>query len=150
MEHYKQALDLIYEISEIHEKSIKSLYPETTRLEEEALMLLDKAIADGILEAYPLKALLAASNNWSTCTIVRPGIFQQILLEGIDKGCLSPEKHRSWEWMDVAASNNDPSDFMYDMERFYDILATASENGNTIAGEIMDSIWEPEQIIEED
>lgn len=47
-------------------------------------------------------------------------------------------------------NNNDPEEFMTDMERYYDILATAAEEGNEIALDIMNTIWEPEQIIEED
>lgn len=39
---------------------------------------------------------------------------------------------------------------MTDMERYYDILAKAAEEGNEIALDIMNTIWEPEQIIEED
>lgn len=147
---YYQALDIISEISDEHCREQKSVYLETTRQEEKALHLLDRAIQEGMVEAYPLKALLAASNNWSSCLIVREGLFRRILLEGIDKGCLAPGKALSWEWLEVAAVNNDPALFMDDMERYYDLLATAAEDGNTIARDLMDAIWEPEQIIEED
>lgn len=39
---------------------------------------------------------------------------------------------------------------MDDMFALYDILATATEYGNELARELMNEIWEPEQIIEED
>ena len=114
------------------------------------LDLLNEAINGGMVEVYPLKALLAASNNWATGLIVRRGLFQNILLEGIEKGCLAPDKEVAWEWLDTAAVNNDPTFFMTDMERYYDILCTAAEAGNNIALNLMNTIWEPEQIIEED
>ena len=76
--------------------------------------------------------------------------FRHILLEGIDKGCLAPDQEEAWDWMEAAAGNNDPAEFMDDTERWYDILMTATEEGNTIARDIMDRIWEPEQTIDED
>lgn len=147
---YNQVVDLLVEIADKHAKQDKSLYPETTEQEKEVLRLLDEVIKKGMIDAYPLKALLFASNNWSKLLIVRMGFFQDILLEGIEKGCLAPDRHIAWEWLEVASINNDPEEFMLDMDRYYDILATAAENGNEIALDIMDTIWEPEQIIEED
>ena len=147
---YNHAIDLLAEIAVEHAKEDKSLYPETTKQEEEVLSLLDEVIASGMIEAYPLKALLFASNNWSKCLIVRIGFFQDILLEGVEMGCLAPDRHIAWEWLEVASINNDPEEFMTNMERYYDILATAAEEGNEIALDIMNTIWEPEQIIEED
>ena len=55
-----------------------------------------------------------------------------------------------FETVPLEQINNDPEEFMTDMERYYDILATADEEGNEIALDIMNAIWEPEQIIEED
>ena len=82
--------------------------------------------------------------------IVRPGLFRLVLLEGIGLGCLAPDKTLAWEWMETAAVNNDPATFMDDMDRYYDLLAAAAENGVAEARRLMDRIWEPEQIIEED
>ena len=147
---YNRALDMLVEIANEHAKTERTVYLETADQEQDVLNLLDKVIEGGMVEAYPLKALLVASNNWSTFLIVRIGFFQDILLEGIDKGCLEPENQLAWKWLEVAATNNDPEEFMLDMDRYYDILATAAENGNDIALDIMNSIWEPEQIIEED
>ena len=141
---------MVLRVSREHEKEFRSVYPATTRLEERALRLLDRAIAGGMIEAYPLKALLEASNNWATCVIVRPGLFRLVLLEGIGLGCLAPDKTLAWEWMETAAVNNDPATFMDDMDRYYDLLADAAENGVAEARRLMDRIWEPEQIIEED
>lgn len=109
-----------------------------------------KDLLNNAIQLYPLAALLASTDNWQTCEIVRMERFREILLEGIDLGCLAPDMDFSWEILEIAAKNNDPTEFMTDMERYYDILATASEEGNTIALDIMNQIWEPEQIIEED
>ena len=147
---YNYAIELLTEIAAEHAKEDKSLYLETTKQEEEVLSLLDEAIDGGVIDAYPLKALLFASNNWSKCLITRIGFFQDILLEGVEKGCLAPDRHIAWEWMEVASINNEPEEFMTDMDRYYDILATAAEEGNEIALDIMNTIWEPEEIIEED
>lgn len=147
---YEQARDLLRDIAEVHEQRQQTVYRETTKAEQCVLDLLNEAINGGMVEVYPLKALLAASNNWATGLIVRRGLFQNILLEGIEKGCLAPDKEVAWEWLDTAAVNNDPTFFMTDMERYYDILCTAAEAGNNIALNLMNTIWEPEQIIEED
>lgn len=99
---------------------------------------------------YPLAALIMSCDNWDTFEIVRMEQFKKILLKGIEKGCLLHDEDYAWQIMEIAAANNDPTEFMDDMERYYDILATAAEHGNTIALDIMNQIWEPEQIIEED
>ena len=39
---------------------------------------------------------------------------------------------------------------MTDMDRYYDLLASAAEEGNEDALDIMNTIWPPEQLIEED
>lgn len=133
-----------------YEMGDKSVYHKTTRDEMLALRLLDELISEGEIELYPLKALLHASNNWATGVIARQSFYRQILLEGIEQGCLAPENDAAWEWIDVATNVNDPSTFMDDADRWYDILATAVEHGNQVARRVMDIIWEPEQIIEED
>ena len=40
--------------------------------------------------------------------------------------------------------------FKEKLNHYYDILCTAAEAGNNIALNLMNTIWEPEQIIEED
>lgn len=147
---YNRLVDMIVEVANIHSQTQRSVYHETTEQEQQILDTINTLIDGGMVELYPLKALLTASNNWSTFLIVRIGFFQDILLEGIEQGCLEPENSLAWEWLEVAAQNNDPTDFMYDTERYYDILATAAEEGNSIALDIMNTIWEPENIIEED
>ncbi|MBE6310273.1 MAG: hypothetical protein E7080_04390 [Bacteroidales bacterium] len=150
IELYNKAIDVLLEVGNEHSKEMKSIYNNTTKQEEEVLSLLDKVIELGMIEVYPLKALLVASNNWSTFLIVRMGFFQDILLEGIEKGCLKPDMDLAWQWLEVATKNNDPEEFMLDMDLYYDILVTAAEEGNDIACDIMNTIWEPENIIEED
>lgn len=71
-------------------------------------------------------------------------------MEGIERGSLAPDNYFGWEWMEVATKYNAPTDFMEDMELYYEVLDTAACHGVVEAIDIMDSIWEPEQIIEED
>ena len=125
-------------------------FRSTTEDEQKVLDQVTFAISSGAIELYPMKALLAASNDWNTCIITRMGLYKNILLEGIDKGSLAPGNEYAWEWIGAAATNNDPEEFVDDKTRYYDILSTAAESGVTIALDIMDRIWEPENIIEED
>ena len=147
---YKLIVEKIIAVGNEHTKCKKTMYPETTTQEQEILNLVNSLIDDGYTEAYPMKALLVASNNWSTFLFARDGFYRDILLEGIEKGCLAHDNGIAWNWMEIAATNNDPELFMDDMDEFYNILADAAEAGNTIALDIMNSIWEPENIIEED
>lgn len=66
-------------------------FSSTTESERKVLEQINAAIADGDIELYPMKALLAASNDWSTGLITRMGLYKNILLEGIGKGALAPE-----------------------------------------------------------
>lgn len=109
MDFYRQTIYKLTAIAEVHGQSEKSLYPETLDQEQEVMDMVNTLINDGAVELYPLKALLAASNNWNRYLFVRESIFREIL-----------------------------------------ILATAAESGNLIARDIMNDIWEPENIIEED
>lgn len=133
-----------------HAGESRSVLSETAAEEQEALGILESLISSGQRSLYPLMALLSASNNWQTPVIVRMSQFRDILLEGIEAGSLSPEDEDGWAWLMEAAEINDPSDFMTDMERYYNLLSDAMETGNQDAREILDMIWEPEQIIEED
>lgn len=147
---WEQIPEIMDKIIPIHENATSSVIPETVGDEERVLALLDLDLELGDVGSYPLKALLSACNNWHTAKIVRLGQFQEILLEGIEKGALAPDDETGWSWLKVAAETNDPETFMTDMDRYYDLLASAVENGNTDALDIMNTIWEPEQIIEED
>lgn len=147
---WERFVNLFNSIDARHAAVEKSIYNETTEEEQEALGILDSLIGEGDHSLYPLKALLSASNNWHTTVIVRMSQFRDILLEGIEKGCLSPDDEEGWSWLLTATESNDPAEFMTDVDRFYNLLADAMEAGNQDAREIMDMIWEPEQIIEED
>lgn len=114
------------------------------------LHFIDKIIEQGNTGLYVAKALLTEYNNWGTCKINSLHFFRQQLLEGIERGCLTPDNHFGWEWLEVATKYNDPADFMEDIELFYEVLDTAACYGVVEAIDIMNSIWEPEQIIEED
>ena len=74
-------------------------FSSTTESERKVLDQVNAAIADGDVELYPMKALLAASNDWSTGLITRMGLYKNILLEGIGKGALAPENEYAWEWI---------------------------------------------------
>ena len=150
LNNYLKAADMAYDIGEIHALTPDCAHYDTLLRQQEVLRLLDQAVDGGYVQAYPMKALLSASDDWSTFRLVRPELFRQILLEGIDRGCLAPEHDEAWTWMTLAAENNDPEEFMDDMERYYDLLMTALEHGNYDAETIMDMIWPPEQVIEED
>ncbi len=141
---------LMDRIFKVHKHSRHPIITSTTAAEEQVLNLLNSSIEDGNVGLYPLKALLHASNNWYTGKILRLGMFQEILLEGIGEGALAPDDAEGWEWLKAISVDNDPAEFMTDMERYYDLLASAAENGNTDALDIMNEIWPPEQIIEED
>lgn len=145
--------EIFQKIADYHNglsNDFQSQIQHTAHDEAIVLRLIDELIKQGDVELYLFKAILFASNNWYTGEIVRPSVFRHIFLKGIDHGCLAPECHNAWDWLKVAAINNNPMEFMDDMDRFYDILATAVEVGNETAREIMDMIWEPEQIMEED
>lgn len=142
--------EIVKKVCDCHARLNQSWFPQTTRDEIIALKLIDELIREGDIGLYVLKAILMASNDWSTGEFVRPSLFRQILLEGIEKGCLTPDYANDWDWLETAAENNDPAEFMDDMDRWYDILASAVECGNEVARDIMNRIWEPEQIIEED
>ena len=147
---WMQIPDLMEKIMKVHENADNSVIAETAEDEQRVLALLDVEFQTRGVGSWPLKALLSACNNWHSAVIVRLGQFQEILLEGIENGALSPDDAEGWSWMKVAAETNDPESFMTDMDRYYDLLASAVENGNTDALDIMNEIWEPEQIIEED
>ena len=116
----------------------------------EILHFIEIAIEHGNTGLYVAKALLNIYNDWSTCEISDLNTFQKELLEGIEHGCLAPDNHYGWEWLVVAAKYNNPASFMEDMDLYYEVLDTAASHGVVEAIDIMSSIWEPEQIIEED
>jgi len=144
---YDQLFDTLEQVITVHRKGDTH---STTDLEQHVLTMTDEAIKAGDAELYPMKALLTASNDWSTCIITRISIYRDILLDGIEAGALAPGNDYAWQWISLAAENNDPEEFADDMERWYDLLATAAEGGNHDALDIMNRIWEPENIIEED
>ena len=130
--------------------SLQAEGTDTTAMEQQVLTLLDEAIEEGYVEAYPMKALLESSNDWTQLVICRMTQFQIILREGVDKGCLAPDNDFAWIWLEIAAKNNDPTPFLEDdMEQYYDILMTAVENGRDVR-DIIYKIWEPEQEIDDD
>lgn len=117
---------------------------------KDILHFIDKTIERGNTGLYVAKALLTEHTNWGTCKINSISFFQGQLLKGIGQGCLAPDNRFGWEWMEVATRYNDPADFMEDMDLYYEVLDSAASHGVVEAIDIMDAIWEPEQIIEED
>lgn len=143
----ESVFDLLESIAEKHSAGNLS---STLEDEQKVLDQVNEAIKEGDIELYPMKALLAASNDWNTGLITRMGLYKIILLEGVEHGALAPANEYAWEWIGAAATNNDPEEFIDDKTLYYDLLSTAAESGITIALDIMDRIWEPENIIEED
>lgn len=125
-------------------------FTSSTTDEQKVLDQINSAIENGDIELYPMKALLAASNDWNTGLITRMGLYKNILLEGIGHGALAPGNEYAWEWIAAAATNNAPEEFVDDKTLYYDLLSTAAESGLTLAQDILNRIWEPENIIEED
>lgn len=146
---YSQMMDILLELTDIpHHYSLSD--KEKKKKRSQVLKMIDEMIGSGNEQLYVAKALLSSSKDWYYGEITDLDHFKAVLKEGIDKGCLAPDKSIAWEWMNVAATNNDPQYFMDDMDLYYDLLACAAENGEDYALDIMDMIWEPEQIIEED
>lgn len=110
----------------------------------------ERCIGLGYADMFPLRALLAATDRWNIPEIVRPDEFRRLLLEGVEEGALAPECEIGWYWLGIAAEYNDPTHFMDDMERYYELLADAAAEDVGEAREIMDRIWEPENLQEED
>ncbi len=99
-------------------------------------------------------ALLNCCDNWSTYEILDIEYFRKAVDTAAENHLLRPEQTVNWMALSLAATNNDPQEFMTDMDKYYDLLATAMEKGeedvSDIARDIMNTIWEPENIIEED
>ena len=124
---------------------------ESSNRHIDVLDFVKRAVKEGNTGLYVALALLSASGNWEYCNIHCPGRFRKIFTEGLRKGALAPDNDNpAWRWMDIAIMSNDPGEFADDMDLYYDALATAAENGNWIARNIMDMIWEPENCQEED
>lgn len=123
---------------------------ELTKHKKQIRHFIDKAIEAGNSGLYVAKALLSEYSDWGSARIDNIDAFQKELLDGIKLGCLAPDNYFGWEWMEVIARNNDPETFLEDMELYYDLLSTAAEHGVVEAIDLMNSIWEPEDIIEED
>ena len=117
---------------------------------KEILHFIEIAIEHGNTGLYVAKALLNLYNDWSTCKISDLYTFHKELLEGIEHSCLALDNCYGWEWLEVAAKYNNPASFMEDMDLYYELLDSAASHGVVEAIDIMNSIWEPEQIIEED
>lgn len=135
-----------------YEEALQLLASGNPAVEQQVIDMLKKSISEGFVDAYPLYALLSASNDWTTFVICRMTQFQLLLREGVEQGCLDPVGHdTAWYWLGVAAEHNEPTPFLDDdMDEYYDLLMTAVEQGNDIARDIMFAIWEPEQEQEED
>lgn len=150
---FNHTLEIIQDVSEYHRRlnAIGQFALPAKIVEEQNEVRRNLSqLCNSDISLYPLYALLMACENWTTFEIVRMKQFKKILLKGIEKGCLLHDVDYAWQTMELAATNNDPTGFMDDMERYYDIIAACAEHGNTIALDIMNQIWEPEQIIEED
>lgn len=114
------------------------------------LTRVNSLISKGEVGYYPLKALLSSSSETDSLTIRDFDLFRSILHDGIAKGALAPDDETGWSYLMLAAEHNDPTEFLTDMDHYFDLLMTATEHGNHNAHEIMDMIWEPENCQEED
>ena len=87
---------------------------------------------------------MSVYNSWATCKIDNIRYFRERLREGIGHGCLAPDNYFGWEWMEVAAKYNDPSDFMEDMELYREVVETAAGQGMVAAIDLLHTVWETE------
>ena len=78
LNNYLKAADMAYDIGEIHALTPDCAHYDTLLRQQEVLGLLDQAVDGGYVQAYPMKALLSASDDWSTFRLVRPELFRQI------------------------------------------------------------------------
>ena len=76
LNNYLKAADMAYDIGEIHALTPDCAHYDTLLRQQEVLGLLDQAVDGGYVQAYPMKALLSASDDWSTFRLVRPELFR--------------------------------------------------------------------------
>ncbi len=103
---------------------------------------------------YMWYALLMCSDDWGSYKLARPEMFIECVDYAVDQGCLTPDDKIGWLVMELACYENDPTDFISDKEQYYNLLSDAQEQGDEevseAAGKIIDIIWHPENIKEED
>lgn len=143
-------LDLVKSISDAQGHPQVGEKTDITARQQEALRRMESLINSGANHLKVLHALLSSSDNWWTLQIVRPEDFKAQLLRAVNDGCLSPDDSESWEWLDLAARNNSPENFMDDIDLFYNTLYEAMVAGNPVARAILYDLWPPEQLFEED
>ncbi len=150
---HAELLDMYFEIQQIHHEHDGNWRTANTTEAEQALLdRLTALIEEGRVEYYPMKALLFSTNDWYSLRLTRPGFFRDMLKEGMEKDCLNLNNKIAWFWFLVAASaeGNNAEDFIDDKEYYYNLLSDALEAGYEDALYVINSIWEPEQEIEED
>lgn len=137
-------------ITEYHSRMKRPAYPETARQQMLALGLL-KELCKHDVEWYVPLAVLSAADNWADVRLARPYIFRNLLFEGVRHGALSPDNKFAWHWIEIAARENDPAEFMDDRQRFCDLLRRAAEAGNEEASQILETLSDNDnKLIKED
>lgn len=136
-----QLVEELVAIMNIHEKT--TLFPcrQTEERQRQVLEVIDRLIGEGRVQLYPLKALLVSTDNWQKAVIERMDTFRQVLLEGLEKGCLEPDSD-GWEWLHYVADDNNPSDFFEDSGQFGKLLDAAVQAGNDSAVQIVERMEE--------
>ncbi len=151
-----ETLKQVAHITRLHRTSGSNHNTETTAREQTVLDNLKTLIEEhGREDLVLLRARLSAGNNWGNWVLQRPSLFAIIVQEGIDRyGCLAPDRVADWKMFEHLSWANDPTDFIEDKDVYYDILSTAVEEGNStvsdIASTLRDTIWEPEDVMDED
>ncbi len=150
---HSELLDMYFEIQQAHREHDGNWREANTTEAEQALLdRISALIEKGKVEYYPMKALLFSCNDWYSLRMTRPGLYKDMLKEGLEKDCLNLNNKVAWFWFLVAASaeGNDAEEFIDDKELYYKMLSDALEAGYEGAAYVINSIWEPEQEIEED
>ncbi len=141
--------------SRMQEESGKHTTKEIEAMKTDTLERFREVIYDWNCDEYYLwYAALLCCDDWNTYLLVRPDEFRDMMQRAVKRNCLHPKEQLNWRVLDMLSDNNDPDTFMDDKDKYYDLLATAMEEGNrdvcNIARKIMNMIWEPENCQEED
>ncbi len=152
----KETFDLLSQVETTHRDFDGNLFNITNDQEQKVLDNMKELIEKyGHNDLYLYRAALTACNNWATMMLVRPSSFSNDLADAIyHYGSLAPEREIDWTILQKVAEANPDMYFIEGMEKLYDIICTAIEQGDETvaycATVVRDIIWEPENPIDED
>ncbi len=149
----KETFKLINEVVSIHREVGGYIDNGCIEKEQKVVDNLQRLIEEyGHHDLYLYRSFLMACNNWYRNIVTRGSGFKIDLLDAVNHyGALSPGDSIGWMVMQEVVLKNPRLDFMDDMDRFYDIVSTAVEEGDQevfdMALEVRNAIWEPEETV---